>query len=185
MSLRFPTLTRRRLLATSGAAAFAGSPLALGACGTDDEVDESAPERQAELLNAVLAQQLAVVEAARAAASAAPRELAPAASQLRNLRRRSAEALATEVSDLDGEPAGPVDLVGQAESAVEGLGDQLEASIAAALEAIGDLDPERRVPVHRAITEDAAVLAAVRATLGEKPAPDAFVFGPPVAEVRE
>ena len=48
------------MLAASGATLAAGAPVALAACGTEEDEDVS-PEREAELLNVVLAQQLAVV----------------------------------------------------------------------------------------------------------------------------
>ena len=83
------------------------------------------------------------------------------------------------ITDLGGTPsAEPAELVG-AESPVEGLARQLETSIAASLDAIGELSPEQREPVHTAIVEDAGVLAELRVVLGEDPAPDAFVMGPP------
>lgn len=174
-------LSRRRLLAASGAALAVGAPAALAACGTaEDEDEDVSPEREAELLNVVLAQQLAVVEALDQASSSAPNELRGSVVRLHRTRQQSSSGLEKTISDLGGTPTDqPAESASQAESAVEGLGDQLEASIAATLDAIGELLPNTRQPVHRAIAEDAAVLAAIRDTLGEEPAPDAFVMGPP------
>jgi hypothetical protein len=173
-------LTRRRLLAASGATLAAGAPAALAACGdTEDEPEDASPARQAELLNAVRSQQLAVVDAAQQASGNAPAAAAGVATALRDLRERSSQALDGAVSDLEGTPTDdPVGLVG-GESPVEGLALQLETSIAAGEEAIGQLPSEQRLPVQRAIIEDAAALAALRVVLGEDPAPDAFVMGPP------
>jgi hypothetical protein len=175
-------LSRRRLLAASGATLAAGAPAAFAACGTteeEDEADEVSPAREAELLNAVIAQQLGVARAAAEALRAAPDEIKQPIARLHDRRGRSVRDLNTTVTDLGGEPtAEATELVG-AESAVEGLARQLETSIGASLDAIGELTPEPRQAVHRAITEDAATLAAIRDVLGEEPAPDAFVFGPP------
>ena len=172
-------ISRRRLLAASGATLAVGAPVALGACGAEEDEDVS-PEREAELLNVVLAQQLAVLEAARALSRAdATAALGSALDELVRRRSDSSESLDAAITDLGGTPVSePAELVG-AESAVEGLARQLEASIAAALEAIGELSPEQRTPVHDAIVEDAATLAELRVVLGEDPAPDAFVMGPP------
>jgi hypothetical protein len=174
-------LSRRRLLAASGATLAAGAPVALAACGSDEDEDVS-PSREAELLNTVLAQQLAVLDAAREASSNAPRPAVATAARLTNLRDRSSQALESAISDLGGTPTPePVELAA-AESPVEGLARQLETSIAASLEAIGELSPEQSGPVHDAIVEDAGALAELRVVLGEDPAPDAFVMGPPAEE---
>jgi hypothetical protein len=172
------------VLATSGVALAAGAPAVLAACGTEEETEEVSPEREAELLNAVLAQQLAVLEAARALGQLdSVAAVGGVAASLRNLRDRSTQALDGAITDLGGEPTSePVELV-EAESAVEGLARQLETSIAASLDAIGELSPEQREPVHTAIVEDAGALAELRLVLGEEPAPDAFVMGPPAGDV--
>lgn len=170
-------LSRRRLLALSGATLAAGSATVLAACGaaTDDEPSDS---EDAAALNRVLAQQLAVLEAARAASKGAPEQAAGAIAALRNLRDRSTQELASAITDLSGTATRePAPQAVQAESAVEGLASQLDAAIAGQLAVIGELSSDRRAPVQRAITEDAATLAILRATLGEPPAPDAFVFG--------
>ena len=172
-------LTRRRLLAASGATLAAGAPAALAACGTVEEDEDVSPEEEAGLLNQVLPQQLAVIEAAKQAIKAGPADAVKVAKSLDEERLKSTQELEAEINDLGGTPASEAaDLVG-AESAVEGLARQLEASIAATLEPLGELSPESRQPVHRAVVQDAAALAAVRDTLGEEPAPDAFVMGPP------
>lgn len=176
-------MSRRRLLAASGATLAAGSPVALAACGATEEDEEVSPDREAELLNAVLAQQLAVFEAVEAALRSAPSSVREAIFLAREGRRDSIEELEATISELGATPASqPAASASQAESAVEGLGDQLEVAIAATVAAIGELSPERREAVYRAITEDAATLAAIRDTLGEEIAPDAFVLGPPGAE---
>ena len=131
-----------------------------------------APERRARAA-------AAVAERPTSAQSHGAKWVRPVVKLFAGDRDRSTQSLAVEIKDLDGNPTEEaVDLVG-AESAAEGLARQLEASIAASLEAIGELAPERRVPVHQTITEDAAVLAAIRSVLGEEIAPDAFVMGPP------
>jgi len=184
VAVQLPTrLSRRRLFAASGATLAAGSAAALAACGTtEDENESTSPAREAELLNEVLAQQLAVIEVARFAAKGAPEEAAAAAAELRELRVASTDALEGAIAELDGTPAGEAAASVEAESAVEGLARQLEAAIAASVDAIGEINPERRQPVQRAITEDAAALAVMRSTLGEEVAPDAFVMGPAAAQ---
>jgi len=176
-------LSRRRLLAASGATIAAGAPVVLAACGTEDEDDEATPEREAELLNAVLAQQLAVADAlALGIGGNTPPELEQPLGRLVDLRDDSAQELERAIEELGGTAVDQgAELVG-GESPTEGIARQLEASIAASLDAIGELSPEQRQPVHTAITEDAAALAEIRLVLGEEPAPDAFVMGPP-AEV--
>ena len=171
------------MLAASGATLAAGAPVALAACGTEEDEDVS-PAREAELLNVVLAQQLAVIEATRrrrtrASTGGTSRRWSNYPDRrawIRPVHSRRA------ITDLGGTPVTePVELVG-AESAVEGLARQLETSIAASLDAIGELSPEQREPVHAAIVEDAGALAELRVVLGEDPAPDAFVMGPPAEE---
>lgn len=172
-------LSRRRLLALSGATLAAGSGTVLAACGaaTDDEPSDS---EDAAALNGVLAQQLAVLETAQAASKGAPEQAAAAITALEELRRSSIADLESAIADLGGTATRePAPQAAQAESAVEGLARQLDAAIAEQLAVIADLSAERRAPVQRAITEDAATLAVLRDTLGEPPAPDAFVFGAP------
>ena len=169
------------MLAASGATLAVGAPAALAACGDAEDDEDVSSEREAELLNQVLAEQLAVVEAADAASSNAPGEIRPVIDRLNTMRQQSARALENTIGDLDASPAEAADLVG-AESPTEGLARQLEQSIAVSLEAIGEVTPETRLPVHRAIVEDAAALAAIRNTLGEEIAPDAFVLGAPAGE---
>jgi hypothetical protein len=172
-------ISRRRLLAASGVTLAAGAPVALAACGAEEDEDVS-PEREAELLNVVLAQQLAITDAtAEALRANPPEELRRPLGRLIDLREQTAQDLESAISDLGGQPVDTgAELVG-AESPVEGLARQLEASIAASLGAIGELSPEQRAPVHDAIVEDATALAELRVVLGEDPAPDAFVMGPP------
>ena len=172
-------LSRRRALALSGAALAAGSSAVLAACGAATADEEASSEEQVAALDEVHAQQLAVLDAARAATKGAPEQASAAIVALRNLRDRSSQALEATIDDLGGSTTQePADQAAQAESAVEGLAVQLEASIAATLSVIGDLAADQRQAVQRAITEDAATLAVLRAALGEDPAPDAFVLGP-------
>jgi hypothetical protein len=107
------------MLAVSGATLAAGAPVALAACGAEEDEDVS-PEREAELLNVVLAQQLAVLEAARALNPAdATEELGGTIDDLARARGDSTQALDAAVTDLGGTPVSePAELVG-AESAVE------------------------------------------------------------------
>ncbi len=173
-----PRMTRRRMVAVSGAAV--GAPLSLAACGTTSEEDDRSEANDPELLNAVLAQHLAVVEVADTASSNAPEEVVPSLDRLRTLRERSAGELEAFISERDGDATTePADRA-QAESPSEAVSLQLEDSIAESLEVIGDLSaPAYRQAVHRFITEDAAALAALRSQLGGDIAPDAFVFGAP------
>lgn len=170
------------MLAASGVTLAAGAPVVLAACGTEEDEDVS-PAREAELLNVVLAQQLAVTDAlAEALRGSPPEALRRPLGELNDMREQSAQDLESAIGDLGGEAVDTgVELVG-AESAVEGLARQLETSIAASLDAIGELSPEQREPVHTAIVEDAGALAELRVVLGEDPAPDAFVMGPPAEE---
>lgn len=153
----------------------------LAACGATTEEDETSSEEQAAALNAVLAQQLAVVEAIEAGLDTLPlRTVKQPVFSLSVTRKKSAQALAAVIGELGGSATeDPAEQAAQAESAVEGVARQLEASIAGTLAAMGDLASEQRQPVQRAVFEDAAVLALLRSELGEDPTPDAFVLGPP------
>lgn len=168
------------MLALSGAALGTVSAAAVSACGAAaGEGEGVSDEEDAELLNEALTAQLAVLAATRQAQQIRPPEdVLLALALLEKARQRSTTALEAQVEDLGGTPTDePAPQAAQAESAVEGLARQLEDAIAAQLDVVGELSPERRAPVHRAITEDAAVLAVLRSTLGEPVAPDAFVLG--------
>ncbi|MEJ7875722.1 MAG: hypothetical protein WKF62_03605 [Solirubrobacterales bacterium] len=170
-------MSRRRMVVASGAAI--GAPLILAACGSAEE--ERSEGNDPDLLNAVLAQHLAVLEAAEAIDSIA--DPGPAVSSaLITARTDSITQLEAFVGERDGTATtGAADLA-QAESPAEGLALQLEASIEASLDTIGDLSAAAyRQSVHRFITEDAAALAALRTVTGGEIAPDAFVFGPPTS----
>ena len=185
MTARTPAspLSRRRLLAVSGATLAAGSSAVLAACGAAADDEEASPEEDAAALNEILAQQLGVIEAVEAGLGALPTTVKQPVFALRTERLRSSKDLAETIGELGGAAtteAAPQ--AAQAESAVEGVARQLEASIAGSLAAIGDLSSERRQPVARAIFEDAAVLAVLRSELGEDVAPDAFVFGAAAGE---
>jgi len=170
-------ITRRRMVVATGAAV--GAPLALAACGTPDELEERSEANDPDLLNSVLAQQLAVEEAASAFNKSVEPTARVAAKSLAATRKESISQLESFITERDGEPTDePAEAV-EAESPPEALARQLEASIEASLEAIGDLSSASyRQAVHRYITEDAAALAAMRSALGEEVVPDAFVFGP-------
>lgn len=185
-ALPTPPLSRRRLLALTGAGAAAGSSAFLAACGAAaEQEDEASPEEQATALNEVLAQQLAVRDAAKAVEAlqrsgppGPPEEAVAANAALLNLRDRSIQELRKAISELGGNATKkPALRAAQAESPVEGLARQLDASLAACTRAIGQLAPEQRQPVQRAVAEDAATLAVMRSVLDEDPAPDAFVLG--------
>jgi hypothetical protein len=173
-----PQISRRRLLAGSGAAVAA--PVLLAACGTTEADDRSTANDPA-LLNSVLAQHLAVLDALRQAQRT---DFAGdlGVGDLISLREDSAAQLASFVEKQGGTPTKDPAPAAQAESAPEGLALQLGDSIEASLAAIGDISvAEFRQAIHRSITEDAAVLAALRSVTGGEVAPDSFVFGTPAA----
>lgn len=183
-----PRMSRRRMVVASGAAI--GAPLVLAACGSSE--DERSEGDDPDLLNAVLAQHLAVLEAAEAAdsipkgaARAIDSTVEPgldAVDGLLRARNDSIAQLEALVGERDGTATTEAAELAQAESPPEGLALQLEDSIEASLDAIGDLSAAAyRQAVHRFITEDAAALAALRSLTGGEIAPDAFVFGPPTS----
>ena len=172
-------ISRRRMLVASGAAV--GAPTVLTACGQASGPDEERSEEEdPALLNAVLEQHLAVADEA-AATEDGP--LPDVTSELAKQRKDSVSQLEAFISERDGDAVtDPVDAA-EAESPTEALAIQLQDSIAASLEAIGQLSsPAYRQAVHRFVTEDAAALAALRSELGEDVAPDAFVFGAPASD---
>ena len=167
--------TRRRLLATSAAA---GAPLVLAACGgASDPDDDRSEDADPELLNSILEQHLAVEQAAKAAADG---PLPDVTQELATQRKDSTAKLESYISERDGDATTDAAEAAQAESPTEALILQLEGSIEASLDSIGELSsPAYRQTVHRFVTEDAAALAALRSETGEEVAPDAFVFGAP------
>jgi len=177
-------MNRRRMVVASGAAIAA--PLALAACGTTSEKDARSGSNDPDLLNAVLAHHLAVLDAAGALKDAAEPAL-DAAGVIAAARDDSVAELEAFIGESGGEATTEPAETAQAESQVEGLALQLEDSIEASLEVIGDVsDAAYRQSVHRFITEDAAALAALHSVTGDEIVPDAFVFGPPtVAEDSE
>jgi hypothetical protein len=172
-------ISRRRMLAASGAAV--GSSAFLAACGQASDPDaERSEEDDPALLNAILEQHLAVADAT-AAAEDGP--LPDVTSELATQRKDSISQLESFISERDGDASTQPAETADAESPTEALAVQLEDSIAASLEAIGELSsPAYRQAVHRWVTEDAAALAALRSELGGDIAPDAFVFGAPASE---
>jgi hypothetical protein len=179
MTLPTTRISRRRMLAASGAAV--GAPLVLAACGeAEDEKDERSEDNDPDLLNAVLAQHLAVQDAVDTAADG---PLPEVTKELSAQRKKSVAELEGLISDRDGEATTEAADTSEAESATEALVLQLEDSIAASLDSIGDLSsPTYRQSVHRFITEDAAALAALRSQTDGDVAPDAFVLGAPTSE---
>jgi len=168
-------ITRRRMVVATGAAV--GAPLALAACGSEDELEARSEANDPDLLNAVLAEHLAVRELA--AEPALAKAAGPAVGTLVKARLESIGQLTSFIEERDGTRTSDPAELEEAESQVEALARQLEASIEASLDAIGGLSSAAyRQAVHRFITEDAAALAAVRSVLGEEVVPDAFVFGP-------
>jgi len=171
-------ISRRRMLAASSAAVAA--PAFLAACGqASDEEDDRSEENDPELLNAILEQHLAVEDAAKAAEDG---PLPDVTSDLAAQRKDSIRQLGSFVAERDGEATKQPAETSQAESPSEALILQLEDSIAASLEGIGELSSTAyRQAVHRYITEDAAALAALRSEIGDEVAPDSFVFGAPAS----
>jgi hypothetical protein len=167
-------ISRRRMLAASSAAVAA--PAFLAACGqSSDADDDRSEENDPDLLNAILEQQLAVEKLAKAAKGG---PLPDVTSELASQRKNSISELESFISERDGDATTTPADAEQGESPTEALILQLEASIAASLDSIGDLSSSAyRQAVHRYITEDAAALAALRSETGDEVAPDAFVFG--------
>lgn len=175
-------ITRRRMLAASAAA---GAPLALAACGQASEEDDRSEADDPDLLNAVLAQHLAVEKMAKSLDFT--EVLGPGETKaLLEARKHSISELEAFIAERDGEATTEPAEQAEAESQAEALALQLEGSIEASLEVVGDLSaPAYRQAVHRFITEDAVNIAALRSQLGGDIAPDAFVFGPPASEGSE
>lgn len=172
-----PQFSRRHMLASSGAAVAA--PLALAACGSTEADDRSAGN-DPDLLNSVLAQQLAVLAALKSASGNAT-PLADVVSSLTSAREDSTSELESFVKERNGTPTTDAAETASGESPAEALVVQLQDSIEASLAAIGDLSSATyRQAIHRSITEDAAALAAFRSQTGDEVAPDSFVFGAPV-----
>jgi hypothetical protein len=167
--------TRRQVIATSAAA---GAPLVLAACGqASDPDDDRSEEEDPALLNAILEQHLGVEHFAITMDS-----VGGVVPTLRQARKDSISQLRGFITERDGEAASDPAEEPIAESAVEVLILQLEASIEASLASIGELSsPAYRQAVHRYITEDAAALAALRSETGDEVAPDSFVFGAPAS----
>lgn len=169
-------ISRRRMIAASGAAL--GAPLALAACGqTNDADDDRSEDADPDLLNAILGQHLAVSQLSGEIDSAIDPGL-DVITTLKEQRKDSVTELEAFIAERDGErveePAEPA----EAESPAEALSAQLEDSIAATLDVIGELSsPAYRQAAHRYVTEDAAALAALRSITGGEVAPEAFVLG--------
>jgi hypothetical protein len=166
-------ITRRRLLASSGAGlAGTGAIAALSACGSEEE--DPSPERDVELLNAALAAQTTVVSAYEFGGEQSLEPIRVFAEDASNQVQQLTEAIET----AGGTPAEPDGNPPEAESAVEAATLALNDAIAAYHAAAGDLSTsELNGMVLEFITADAAQLAALRGELGEEQAPQAFVTG--------
>lgn len=163
------------MIAASGAAVSA--PVFLAACGGSVADDDRSEEDDPDLLNAILEQHLAVLDATKAAGDG---PLPDVVDELASARKDSTSQLESLIAERDGEATTEAAEAAQAESATEALLLQLEDSIEASLASIGELSsPTYRQTVHRFITEDAAAVAALRSEVGGDVAPDAFVFGSP------
>ena len=175
--LQPPTrLSRRRLLAASGATIAAGSTAVLAACGAAEEEDQRSPVRDVELLNQVLAGQLALRDMVRSLpAGSGP--LALAVDELIGAVHGDIEGLQDAIGDLDGTPTDvPATRSDHYESGIEGLRDRLDRAVADAVAAVADLStPELVQTVYGIAFGDAAYATLMRDTLGEDQASDAFV----------
>ncbi|CAN5205509.1 hypothetical protein BH24ACT23_BH24ACT23_12140 [soil metagenome] len=177
-----PRTTRRRFLASSGIALSA--PLALAACGAE-EAGESSTAENAAALNQVLAAQLALEEALMPLGEqgSTVAGAVPTVERLASEVGKSTAELEDFIAEAEGEPTQTADDVVAAESPTEGLVRQLERAIATEIDAVRELSVNSyRQAVHGYVVENAAALAHLRSILGEDPAPDAFVFGPPAGD---
>jgi hypothetical protein len=178
-------ITRRRLIAASGAGLAAGGAAALSGCGGDPGEDPS-PQRDVELLQRALEAQAAVNDLYGLAGEQQLDEpVAEAMRQFEQQSSRHARQLARRIEEAGGTPADPDASPPVAESVVEAIGIALEEAVAAGHRIVGTLSsPEARRTVYRMMSADAAQLAVVRGVLGEDQVPVAFVTGrpePPVA----
>jgi hypothetical protein len=181
------SITRRRLLAASGAGLAGGGAIAaLSACG--DSVEEPSAERDVELLNAALAAEATVAgmyEDLRAPAGPGAEALDVFAEQA----AAQVERLTRAIEDAGGTPSEENGSPPEAESAVEALTLALNPAIAAYHEAAGGLStPELNRLVLELMAADAAQLAALRGILGEEQAPEPFVTGleePPLSSTEQ
>jgi hypothetical protein len=172
-------ITRRRLIAASGATLAAGGAAAtLTACGGDGRTEPSA-ERDIELLQRALDAQASVSDLYRVARRQALDP--PVVNAIETFDRRSSRnqrQLALRIEDAGGTPAEPDIRTPAAESVVEAIGIALDDAIAAEHGIVGHLSsPAARRTVYEAMTSDAAQLAAFRGILGEVQVPAAFVTG--------
>jgi len=166
----------------AASSATVGAPLVLAACGGADELEERSGANDPDLLNAILAQHLAVEEAAGQINDTVEPAVSAAAGLIR-VRTDSIALLEGFIAEQDATATTEPTELTEAESPPEGLALQLQDSIDTSLEAIGSLSAAAyRQAVHHFITEDAAALAAVRSVLGGEIVPDAFVFGAPATQ---
>lgn len=166
-------VSRRGLLAASGASL---SALALAACGAAREEEEPSPEADAELLNELLAEE----ELLNGVYRNAPRMQGAERKMIDRFAFAAAENVLTlrqAVSERGGEPAGP------AEGMVGGTGllpliTAENRALAAGIGAIGGLSegPAKQL-VQAIVTGHAARVAVLRSVEEGSPSPEAFVMG--------
>lgn len=166
-------LTRRRLLAASGATLAAGSAAVLAACGSEEEGPSEAEVAAA--LNGMLAAEEALLEQYRA--TRLPGGLQGALPGIRRAIEADVRMLRTAVADRNAEPAGPAEnFPSGGDAAALAAGES--TALAAALEAIGPIgDAELRTGVQGAITNHAIRAALLRDAAGEPVVGEPFVMG--------
>lgn len=170
-------ITRRRLLATTGAGIAGGGAAVLSACGSD--ADEPSAERDVELLQAALDAEGAVARLYElAAGQRLDREAADAVAAFGSQASAQLKRLTDAIESAGGEPAKPGGSPAAAESVVEAIALALDEAIAAYHSAVGKLSTvELRRTAFELMNADAAQLAAIRGLLGEEQAPEPFVTG--------
>jgi hypothetical protein len=170
-------ITRRRLLATSGAGlAGTGAVTLLAACGTDEE--EPSAERDAELLNTALEAQATVAQLYSDTPASQEGSTARALDTFSKEADDQLRRLRESIEGAGGTPSDTAADAPQAESQLEALALALTTAIGAYNAAVGDLSSSSlRATVLELGVADAAQLAAIHGLLGEEQAPTAFVTG--------
>jgi hypothetical protein len=174
-------ITRRRLVAASGAGLAAGGAAALiSACGGDGREEPSA-ERDTELLQRPLAAEATLSDLyRRAQRQQLDQPVAEAVEAFGEQASRHERQLTRQIGNAGGTPAGADTSPPAAESVVEAIRLPLDDAITAAHGIVGDLSsPQARRTVYEVMTANAGQLAAIRGTLGEEQVPVAFVTGRP------
>lgn len=178
MPLPMP-ITRRRLIATTGAGlAAGGAAAALTACGGTGREEPSA-QRDVELLQRALDAEAIVSGLYRLAGR--QRLDAPVSEAIDTFEAQSSRhraQLTGRIEDAGGVPAESDARAPAAESVVEAIRIALDDAIAVTHEIVGGLSsPQARRTVYEVMTADAAQLAVFRGILGEGQVPVAFVTG--------